>query len=124
MRLSGMRLHQLALAGCLAFCLLTAAACGSNAVKAVAARQTATSCAAGSGFGLSLAAGVRGRPTPVAAAVWFARHGGGFAGMPAQGWREVSRTGRGATVSSGPVTLHVFQGPDRTWRVDSGYRCR
>ena len=28
-----------------------------------------------------------------------------------------------ATVRSGPVTLHVVQGPDRTWQVDSGSWC-
>jgi hypothetical protein len=126
-----MRLRQLAVAGGTGACLLAAAACGSNAVKETpaAARQTTTQqaaapCTAGSGFEISLTPGVHGRPTPVAAAIWFVRHGGGFASMPARGWRQVSRAGRGATVTSGPVTLHVFQGPDRTWQVDSGVRCR
>lgn len=44
-------------------------------------------------------------------------------GIPAEGWRQVSRSGTGATVESGAVTLHVIQGPDRTWQVDSGNRC-
>jgi hypothetical protein len=44
-------------------------------------------------------------------------------GIPAQGWRQISRSGSGATVESGAVTLHVIQGPDRTWQVDSGNRC-
>ena len=39
-----------------------------------------------------------------AAAAWFARH-------------------VGVAVRSGPVTLHVVQGPDRTWQVDSGSWC-
>jgi hypothetical protein len=90
----------------------------------VATRQAASPCAAGSGFGLSLAAGARGRPTPVAAAIWFARHGGGLANLPGSGWRDVSRTGGGATVTSGSFTLHVIPAADGTWLVDSGYRCR
>ena len=90
----------------------------------MATAHPASPCAAGSGFGLSLTAGVRGRATPVAAATWFARHGGGPANMPGGGWREVSRSGGGATVRSGSFTVHVIQGADRTWRVDSGYRCQ
>ena len=38
--------------------------------------------------------------------------------------RQVSRSGSSATVESGTVTLHVIQGPDRTWQVDSGNRCQ
>jgi len=63
-----------------------------------------------------------GQPTPAAAAAWFARHGG-LTGIPAEGWRQVSRSGTGATAEPGAVTLHVIQGPDRTWQVDSGNRC-
>ena len=71
---------------------------------------------------LSLVSDRGGQPTPAAAAAWFARHGG-LTGIPAQGWRQLSRSGSGATVESGAVTLHVIQGPDRTWQVDSGNRC-
>jgi hypothetical protein len=79
-------------------------------------------CAEGSGFAVSLVSDRGGRPTPTAAAVWFARHGA-VAGVPFGGWREVSRNGGGRTVESGSFTLHVIQGPDRTWQVDSGSRC-
>jgi hypothetical protein len=44
--------------------------------------------------------------------------------MPVHGWREVRRTGGGATVTSGSFTLHVIPAADRTWLVDSGYRCQ
>jgi hypothetical protein len=107
--------------------LLAVAACGSDAAPAARApvvHAAGSSCAHGSRFALSLAADRGGQPTPAAAAAWFARHGG-LAGIPAQGWRRVSGSGSGsgATVESGAVTLHVIQGPDRTWQVDSGNRC-
>jgi hypothetical protein len=79
-------------------------------------------CTSGSAFALSLVSDRGGQPTPIAAAAWFARHGG-MTGIPARGWRRASRNGDGAAVRSGPVTLHVVQGPDRTWQVDSGRRC-
>jgi len=110
---------------CLLVGLLALAACGSNAAPAAPAplvHAAASSCANGSGFALSLVSDRGGQPTPAAAAAWFARHGG-LTGIPAEGWRQVSRSGSGATVESGSVTLHVIQGPDRTWQVDSGNRC-
>jgi hypothetical protein len=105
--------------------LLAIAACGSDAApvaRAPLVHAVGSSCVNGSGFALSLASDRGGQPTPAAAAAWFARHGG-LTGIPAQGWRQVSRSGSGATVESGAVTLHVIQGPDRTWQVDSGNRC-
>jgi hypothetical protein len=79
-------------------------------------------CAKGTGFAMSLAPDRHGQRTPVAAAVWFAGHGG-VAGIPHSGWRVTSQNGAAATVESGSVTLHVVQGPDKTWQVDSGQRC-
>jgi hypothetical protein len=111
---------------CLFAGLLAATACGSDAAPAAPAplvHAAASSCANRSGFALSLVSDRGGEPTPVAAAAWFAGHGG-VTGIPAQGWRQVSRGGSGATVESGTVTLHVIQGPDRTWQVDSGNRCQ
>jgi len=128
-RRRGMVLHPAAFGGCIVACLLVVSACGSSSAQSATSRTapvtTATArsaCASGSAFSLSLASGLGGQPTPVAAAAWFARHGG-VAIIPAQGWREVGRHGDGATVRSGPVTLHVIQGPDRTWQVDSGSWC-
>jgi len=110
---------------CLLVGLLALAACGSNAAPAASAppvHAARSSCANGSGFALSLVSDRGGQPTPVAAAAWFARHGG-LTGIPAEGWQQVSRSGSGATVESGAVTLHVIQGSDRTWQVDGGNRC-
>jgi len=110
---------------CLFVGLLAITACGSNAAPAGPATVVHTagsSCANGSGFALSLVSDRGGQPTPVAAAAWFARHGG-LTGIPAEGWRQVSRSGSGATVKSGAGTLHVIQGTDRTWQVDGGNRC-
>jgi hypothetical protein len=125
-RPTSMPLHQAAFGGCIVACLLAASACGSGSAQSAAVRVTAapasSACPSGSAFALSLVSDRGGQPAPVAAAAWFARHGG-VAGVPARGWREASRHGRGATVRSGPVTLHVVQGPDRTWQVDSGSRC-
>jgi hypothetical protein len=58
----------------------------------------------------------------MAAAEWFADHGG-VAGVPSSGWQVDSSEAAGATLRSGDVTLHVLQGPDGTWQVDSGRRC-
>jgi hypothetical protein len=76
-----------------------------------------------SGFALSLASDRGGQSSPVNAAAWFAEHGA-VPGIPDVGWREV-RTGKAeGTVESGGVQLHVLQGPDQTWQVDSGqYYC-
>jgi hypothetical protein len=130
-----MTLHRAVSGGWILACLLAASACGSGsahpaAAKAAQAAQVTPAtavtarptCASGSAFALSLVSGRGGQPTPVAAAAWFARHGG-VAGIPARGWRQASRQGRDATVRSGPVTLHAVQGPDRKWQVDSGSWC-
>jgi hypothetical protein len=131
-RPTAMALHPAAFGGGILACLLAASACGSSSAQPAAAPRvpavpaTATAarpaCANGSAFALSLVSDRGGQPTPVAAAAWFARHGG-VVGVPARGWREVGRHGRGATVQSGPLVLHVVQGPDRTWQVDSGNWC-
>lgn len=71
---------------------------------------------------MSLVSDRGGQPTPVRAAQWFARHGG-VPGIPLAGWRQISGGAAAAVVASGPVTLHVVQGPDLTWQVDSGERC-
>jgi hypothetical protein len=120
-----MRLAMAVSGGCLSATLLAIAACGSDAAPAThapAVHATSSSCSNGSGFALSLASDRDGQPTPIAAAAWFARHGG-VAGLPAEGWRQITRSGGAATVQSGAVTLHVVRGPDRTWQVDSGTRC-
>lgn len=116
-------LPKAACGGFVLACLLAVPACGATATRpAAAAPAPGSSCAAGSAFALSLVSDRGGQPTPVAAAAWFARHGG-VPGIPAAGWRETGRNASGATVQSGSVSLHVLQGPDQTWQVDSGSRC-
>ena len=125
-RQTSMALHPAAFGGCIVACLLAASACGSGSAQSAAvpviAAPASSACSSGSAFALSLVSDRGGQPTPVAAAAWFARHGG-VAGVPVRGWREAGRHGRGATVRSGPVSLHAVQGPDRTWQVDSGSWC-
>ena len=111
-------------------CLMTASACGSAGPRDAESPVTATAssmpapshCAPGSGFALSLVSNRHGQRTPLAAAIWFSAHGG-VPAIPHSGWRVTSRSGAGATVESGSVTVHVIQGPDKTWQVDSGERC-
>jgi len=76
-----------------------------------------------SGFALSLASDRGGQSSPINAAAWFAQHGS-VQGIPKTGWKEVSTGNAEATVQSGGVQLHVLEGPDQTWQVDSGqYYC-
>jgi preprotein translocase subunit SecD len=73
-------------------------------------------------FELSLVSDRNGQPTPEKAAAWFASHGG-IGNVPGRGWHVTSSSAGTATVQSGNSTLHVIQGPDRTWQVDSGHNC-
>ena len=117
--------------GCILAAVMATSACGSRsgggeqqrpAAGTTPAAAATPACASGSGFAVSLVSDSDGQPTAVLAAQWFARHGG-VPGIPDEGWRESSRDGQSAVVVSGPVTLHVIQGADRTWQVDSGEWC-
>lgn len=124
-RPNGMRKGHAIAGGFAVACLLATSACGArpaDVVQAPVAHAAAAACRGGSAFALSLASDQGGRRSPVRAAAWFARHGG-LPGIPRDGWRQVSRTGEAAVVKSGMVTLHVIQGPDGTWQVDSGRIC-
>lgn len=94
-------------------------ACGSTAMTTT---QAHGACAQRTGFELSLVRDRGGRPTPVAAAEWTARHGG-IAGIPSSGWRLTAQDGGGATVTSHQSVLHAIRGTDGTWQVDSGTIC-
>jgi hypothetical protein len=115
-------------AGLAAVCLVTLAGCGSASATggppahSPSAGAAAQPCAKSSGFELSLASDRGGQPGPVAAAVWFAQHGG-VADVPVHGWRVTSRSAHAAVVTSGSLVLHAQQGSDGTWQIDSGYRC-
>jgi hypothetical protein len=75
-----------------------------------------------SGFALSLAFDHGGQPSPLAAAEEFAAHGG-VGDVPSSGWHEDGSDDEGVVVRSGTATLHVIQGSDGTWQVDSGRSC-
>lgn len=75
------------------------------------------------GFAASLASETGGAASPVEAAEAFVRTGSIWS-SPMTGWSLVEREGAAATVSSSDSHLHVIQGPDATWQVDSGYRCQ
>ena len=88
----------------------------------ITSQSPGTSASTCSSFSLSLVSNTGGQPSPVAAAEWFARHGQ-LAGTPAGGWHVVSQGTAEASVQSGAVVLHVIEGPDQTWQVDSGQHC-
>lgn len=98
---------------------LALAGCGSAKKPA---QRVATACAQRTGFELSLISDRGGRSTPVAAANWFARHGG-VHGIPRGGWRLTNENHGSATLASHNAVLHTLQGSDGTWQVDSGYTC-
>jgi hypothetical protein len=109
----------LALAGCGSG--LAAAGANQKASGTRTTRADAT-CARRSAFELSLVRDRGGQPTPVAAATWFARHGG-IRGIPRSGW-GLTKDDRGdATLTSRQTVLHAVKGSDGTWQVDSGYTC-
>jgi hypothetical protein len=97
-------------------------ACGgapSTAASAGDAAAAPSTCP--STFALSLVSDRGGQATPVAAAAWFARHGA--VSVPVAGWHEVSHSNGAAVVASSQSTLHVVEGSDHTWQVDSGHDC-
>lgn len=73
-------------------------------------------------FSLSLASDRGGQASPVAAAAWFAGHGG-VGGLPRSGWREDGRDAAGTVVRSGGASVHAVQGSDGTWQVSDGRSC-
>lgn len=86
--------------------------------------QPASACSnSTSGFELSLVSSTGGQPTPQAAAKFFALQGAAPFPVPPNGWIVVAHDTQAATVQSGLVALHVIEGPDHTWQVDSGNRC-
>ena len=106
--------------------VLTAGGCGGSSAPANSTAPTANTQATGAacsrGFELSLASDRGGKATPIAAANWFAANGG-VEDVPRGGWTEVEASAGQATLRSGGSTVHVMQGPDGTWQVDSGHNC-
>ena len=108
------------------------AACGTATHARPAAQTLAPAATSGAatpapapacgGFSLSLVSDRGGQSSPVAAAEWFSQHGV-VPGVPQSGWQEEGEDESGVSVGSGDVTVHVVQGPDQTWQVDSGSTC-
>lgn len=98
--------------------LVIAAGCAVGAPQGGAER-----CTRGPGFELSLVSDTGGQASPVAAATWFASHGG-VDGMPSEGWQITGRSYGEATLAAARSRVHAVRGPDGTWQVDSGGTCR
>jgi len=80
-----------------------------------------TACGAcGQGFSISLPKASGGETSPIAAAEWFAVHGGVWSVVPTTGWHVTRSSGGDTDVKSGGMTLQVMQGTDGTWQVVSG----
>lgn len=98
--------------------LLALGACGDSV--ATATPSTAPPTPTCDGFALSLVSDRGGAPTPMEAVRDFLHDDGVSIPFPTSGW---TADPGGSTVRSGDATLHVLQGPDDTWQVDSGQRC-
>ena len=98
--------------------LLALGACGDSV--ATATPSTAPPTPTCDGFALALVSDRGGAPSPIEAVRDFLHGGGVSIPLPTSGW---TADPGGSTVRSGTATLHVLQGPDGTWQVDSGQRC-
>lgn len=104
--------------------VLAVAGCGAsgNGEISPGSPRVQARCEHGVGFELSLASDTGGQPTPVVAAAWFAAHGG-VQDLPKQRWYVIDRNQDGVVLRAGSSSLHVVQGSDGTWQVDSGIHC-
>jgi hypothetical protein len=109
------------IAGLLALSAPAGAVLGVDATPASAARAP-SACRPSLVFELSLVSDRGGRPTPLAAARWFATHGD-ISWIPRTGWRLTRETSVAATIRSGRVVLNASRGADGTWQVYRGYLC-
>ena len=89
-------------------------------VVVLAGTAACSPCSHGRGFSLSLAKDSGGETSPIAAAEWFAVHGGVWSDIPTTGWHVTGSPGPTTNVQSGPMTLHAVQGTDGTWQVVGG----
>ncbi|PPK90880.1 hypothetical protein CLV92_12110 [Kineococcus xinjiangensis] len=80
------------------------------------APRSETSC---SDFAVSLVSDRGGKPSPVEAAEHLVRHRSVVSGLTGA-WEEIERSDAAASVRQGRTVLHVVQGPEGTWQVDSG----
>lgn len=100
--------------------LVGMSACGAQFGTTTSPSASATPCTQHRAFSLSLAKDTGGESSPIAAAQWFAAHGGVWSDLPATGWTVTGNVGSPTSVQSGSFSLEVLQGPDDTWQVASG----
>jgi hypothetical protein len=67
--------------------------------------------------------GFGGQRSPIAAAVYFSKHGN-VGDVPSTGWKIVVQTKTGAYLRSGASIIHTVHASDGTWLVDSEQTCR
>jgi hypothetical protein len=67
--------------------------------------------------------GFGGQRTPIAAAVYFSRHGN-VGDVPSTGWQVTAQTKSGAYLRSGASIIHTVHASDGTWLVDHESTCR
>ena len=89
-------------------------------VVVLAGTAACSPCSHGRGFSVSLAKDSGGETSPIAAAEWFAVHGGVWSDIPTTGWHVTGSLGPTTNVQSGPMTVQAVQGTDGTWQVVSG----
>jgi hypothetical protein len=118
-RFSGMASTRLILHGS-AVILVGMSACGAQVGTTSSPSASLTPCSQDQAFSLSLAKDTGGETSPIAAAQWFAAHGGVWSDIPTTGWSVTGSAGSSTSVQSGSFTLEVLQGPDGTWQVASG----
>ena len=100
--------------------LVGTSACGAQVGTKTSPSGSSTPCSQSRAFSLSLADDTGGEISPVAAAQWFAAHGGVWSDLPASGWSVTGSSGSSKSVQSGSFTLEVWQGADGTWQVAGG----
>jgi hypothetical protein len=117
----GMIARPAVVAAVLGVGMLASACVDAHSTRALADGTAGAASPCPSAFALSLVSDRGGEATPVAAADWFAKHGG--VSVPVGGWHETTRSNRVAMVASSGSTLHVVEGSDHKWQVDSGHNC-
>jgi hypothetical protein len=95
-------------------------ACGAEVGTTSSPSESSTLGSQHRAFSLSLVKDTGGETSPIAAAQWFAAHGGVWSDIPTTGWSVTGSAGTSTSVQSGSFTLEVLHGPDGTWQVASG----
>ena len=103
-----------------ALILIGISACGAEVANTSSPSASSTPCSQHRAFSLSLVKDTGGETSPIAAAQWFATHGGVWSDIPTTGWSVTGSLGLSTSVQSGSFTLEVLHGPDGTWQVASG----